>query len=84
MIQLFTAPEVFATPALAQRYMVELVSTAKEIDAQGVPVPTHTKTVDVVVVEPSLDAIKLLLATAGHLEGYEVVKHWIPEDCDCF
>lgn len=78
MIQLLTAPEVLTSPALAQRYMVQLASIATELDSQGVPVPVATEIVDVLVVDAS--DITTLLDATGHLNGYEVVSHWIPED----
>jgi len=49
MITFLTAPEALASSALAQRYLVELVSTATELDAQGVPVPVATEIIDVLV-----------------------------------
>ena len=84
MIELLTAPETLTAPALAHRYMVQLASIEIELDAYGVPVPATTKMLDVCVVEPSLAAITTLLNAAGHLEGFEIVRHWIPEDCNCF
>lgn len=78
MFQLLTAPEV--QPTQAHRYMVELASN--DIDFEGVPVAF--KTLDVVVTEPTLDAISVLLQSSGHLNGWGLVDHWIPQDCDCF
>ncbi len=78
MITLLTAPEVHAAPALAQRFKVQLASIATELDYQGVPVPVATEIIDVVVVDAS--DITTLLDATGHLNGYEVVSHWIPED----
>lgn len=84
MITILSAPETLNAPALAQRFMVQLVSNELVLDAQGVPVPTDFKTLDVVVVEPNLGAIATLLCTVGHLKGYQIVSYWIPQDCDCF
>lgn len=84
MITLLSAPEALTAPALAHRYMVQLASIETELDAYGVPVPATTKTLDVCVVEPSLVAITTLLQAGGHLEGYQIVSHWIPVDCCCF
>ena len=84
MIALITAPQVLAAPAQSHRYMVELASIEMVLDARGVPVPATTKKVDVCVFEPCIDAITTLLADKGHLDGFQVVKHWVPEDCDCF
>lgn len=80
MLQLLTAPQVLAQPTQAHRYMVDLASN--DLDFEGVP--TSYKTVDVVVDEPTEDAIATLLQDGGHLEGYGIVKCWTPEDCDCF
>lgn len=84
MIALLTAPETLTQPEQAHRYMVELASTETVLDCQGVPVPATTKKVDVCVVERGLDAITTELTAAGHLDGYQIVSHWVPTDCDCF
>ncbi len=81
---LLTAPEALAQPALATRYMVELASNEVELDAYGVPVPSDYKRLDVVVTEPTFDAIEQLLQITGNLDGWGIVNHWTPEDCDCF
>ncbi len=78
MITLLTAPEVHAAPALAQRYKVQLASIATELDAYGVEVPVATEIVDVVVLDAN--DINTLLSATGHLNGYKVLSHWIPED----
>ena len=78
MITLLTASEILTSPALAHRYMVQLAATATELDTEGVPVPVATKIIDVLVVDAS--DITTLLDATGHLNGYEVVSHWIPED----
>ncbi len=84
MITLLTAPQVFAAPAQSHRFMVELASIETVLDSQGVPVPACMKKVDVLVAESNLGAITTLLADEGHLDGYQIMKHWIPADCDCF
>ncbi len=84
MIQLLTAPQVLAAPASTYRYMVELASIETVLDSKGVPVPAFVETLDVVVTEPSLGAITTLLADKGHLDGHQIVKHWVPADCNCF
>ncbi len=85
MIALLTSPQVLAAPAAACRYMVELASTETELNAEGVPVPATTEVLDVLVGEPSLGAIIKFLDSKGLLEGYQIMKHWIPQDgCDCF
>jgi len=84
MIALLTAPQVFTAPAQSHRYTAELASIETVLDCAGVPVPAYIKKVDVCVAEPCVDAITTLLADKGHLDGYQIVSHWISEDCDCF
>jgi len=84
MIALLTAPETLTAPATACRYMVELASTKIELTADGVPVPVATEVLDVLVPEPTLDAITKFLTSRGLLEGFQIMKHWVPADCDCF
>jgi len=80
MITLLSAPETLTNPAKVHRYMVQVNSTEFELDAQEVPVPQDTKIVDVCVTEPTREAITILLAAAGYLEGYQIVSYWTPED----
>lgn len=84
MFQLLTAPETLAQPTLAHRFMVELVSNELVLDAQGISVPQEFKTVDVCVMSPTVEAIATLLQATGHLDGWNIVSHWVPSDCDCF
>lgn len=84
MLQLLSAPETLTSAASAHRLLVELASNELVLDAQGVPVPQEFKTVDVCVTEPTLLAIATFLQAAGHLDGWNIVSHWIPEDCCCF
>lgn len=84
MITLLSAPEALTAPALAHRFMVQLASIETELDAYGVPVPATTKTLDVCVTSPTKEAIATLLQTAGHLDGWNIMSHWIPEDCEVF
>lgn len=53
------------------RYIVEL--TSKRLDYQGVP--EFTRTIDLLVTQPTLEAIKQLVATCSWLKGYEVVSY---------
>jgi len=84
MLQLLTARETLTAPAVAHRYMVEMASIATELNAEGIPVPVATEVLDVLVAEPSLDAITKFLTSKGLLEGFQIMKHWVPTDCDCF
>ena len=76
--QLLTAPEALAQPTQAKRFMVELASSTLDFEE----VTTDTKSVDVCVTEEA--AIPTLLQAAGHLNGWRIVSHWVPESCDCF
>lgn len=78
MFDLLTAPEALAQPTQAKRYMVEIASST--LDFEGVT--SDVKTVDVCVTDEG--AITTLLEAAGHLDGYSIKSHWIPESCDCF
>lgn len=80
MFQLLTSPEAIAAPTQSKRFMVELASNT--LDWEGVP--EDFKTLDVCVTDPTLEAIATLLQVAGHLDGWGIVDHWIPTDCDCF
>ena len=85
MMTLLTAPETLTAPTAAHRFTVEMASTKTELNADGVPVPVATEVLDVLVAEPSLGAIINFLSSKGLLEGYQIMKHWIPQDgCDCF
>lgn len=85
MITLLSAPETLTSPASAHRFMVELASNELVLDAQGVPVPKDYIKIDVVLLEPTEQAIKTLIAATSWLKGYTMVNHWVPEDgCNCF
>lgn len=78
MFQLLTSPEALAQPTQSKRFMVQLES--KELDFEGVP--EDWKILDVCVTDAA--TIKTLLDAAGYLTDWRIVRHWIPEDCDCF
>lgn len=81
MTQLLTAPQALVKPVpMTYRYMVELASD--ELDYEGVP--ERFITVDVVVTEPTPEAIALLLKSASWLEGYTIVSYWQPDGCTEF
>jgi len=61
----------------AYRYFVQLVST--KLDVQGVPESYYT--VDVVVLENTLEAMKTVIAAAGWLSDYTIVSYWLPSNC---
>lgn len=81
MLQLLSAPETLTAPAQSHRFMADVASN--QLDFEGVPVDVQT--IDVLVIDPSEAAIKLLIASTKWLKGYSLIKFWEPEDgCDCF
>jgi hypothetical protein len=56
--------------------MMQLAS--KEVDYEGVP--ERTQLIDVVVMEPTPEAIALLLEAAGYLKEWEIASYWQPTD----
>lgn len=62
------------------RYMCQMVSNELELDCNGIPVPKDCQTVDVVVTEPGVEAVKALIAVTDWLSGHTMVSHWIRSD----
>ncbi|MGL5795666.1 MAG: hypothetical protein ACRC06_14955 [Waterburya sp.] len=79
ILRLLTAPEAVETKSVTYRYFVELASIESYIDGEGFDVPVAYRTIDVVVLEPSREAIALLIASCDWLKGYQMVSHWTPE-----
>ncbi len=69
-----TAPTAQETK-LTYRYFAELASN--EFDYEGLA--THYRVIDVVVLEPTEEAIKTLIAATGWLKGYALVDFWSPQ-----
>lgn len=69
-----TAPEAIGAKQ-SYRYYVELASEQR--DWEGVP--ELTRTIDVVVQEPTGNAIAQLIKACGWLKGYELVSYWEPD-----
>ncbi|MDV2997024.1 MAG: hypothetical protein N4J56_006729 [Chroococcidiopsis sp. SAG 2025] len=65
-----TAPDAIGAKQW-YRYYVELAS--EERDCEGVP--EFTRTIDVVVTQPSKDAIAQLVSACSWLKGYSVVSY---------
>ena len=59
------------------RYMVQLGSNEVEDDGTGHAVPVDCRIADVIVLSPSLDAIKAVLAP--YLVNWEIIRYWQPE-----
>lgn len=73
-----TAPAAQKTEK-TYRYFVELASDTLDYEE----VPESYQMIDVVVLEPTKEAIASLIAAAGWLQGYTMVAHWTPQDDDC-
>lgn len=74
-----THPEV-AKKQKSFRYMVNLYSL--DLDAWGIPADDIT--LDVVVTEPTAEAVENFLKTLGWLTDWKIASIWEPEDCDEF
>jgi len=79
MPYLLTAPDARETKQQTYRYFVELASN--ELGYEGVP--ERFRIVDVVVMEPTQEAIESLIAAAGWLDGWRIVSNWVPVEEDC-
>ena len=73
ILPLVTAAEVYAWELTGYRYFVELVSRNCELQDDRA-VPASTQVIDVVVVEPTLQAIEQLLAATGWLKSWQIVS----------
>jgi hypothetical protein len=79
MPQILTAPEVVEQKLTGRRFFVELASHEVELDAWGIPVPVDFKTIDVVVTEPTREAISAQIVDYQWLKGYSIVDYWQPD-----
>jgi len=74
ILPLVAAPEVFSQKLVGHRYFVELVSKKRELqDSRAVPVSSQI--LDVVVVEPTFDAIAKLLTLRDWLKDWQIVSY---------
>lgn len=64
----------YTTATQVYRYFAELAS--KELDHEGIPV--RFKTIDVLVLEPTRDAIAQLINSCEWLSEYSLVDFWSP------
>lgn len=71
---LLTDPLAYKSKRHTYRYFVELASHKLDWDGSV----HHSQVIDVVIVEPSYEAIKTLVAAAGWLRDYSVVAWWTP------
>jgi len=74
ILPLVTAPEVREQNLLGHRYFVELVSRNCELQDDRL-VPVRTQILDVVVVEPTREAIERLLASCGWLRDWQIISY---------
>jgi len=74
ILPVLTAPEVFSKKLVGYRFWVELAAKKHELqDNRAVPISTQT--IDIVVTQPTEDAIASLVAACSWLKGYEVVSY---------
>lgn len=66
-----TAPAAQKTK-LTYRYFAELASN--KLDYEGLA--EHYQVINVVMLEPTEEAVKTLIAAAGWLKGYTLVSFW--------
>lgn len=59
MMAYLTDSEVYANQPTYHRFIVELASDEQELDVWEIPVPKDFKIIDVVVVQPTVEAIKV-------------------------
>jgi hypothetical protein len=57
------------------RYFVELAST--KVDYEGIP--EFWRVIDLIVAEPTKEAVKSAIAECEWLKGFELVSYWEPE-----
>lgn len=83
-VHYISTPETLSKPNHTVRYIVELTTIGAEFD----PAATPTQTIDLCFVKPTqesvIDAITSVLTARGLLQGFEILRFWIPTDCDRF
>jgi len=78
LLPVVTCPQIYSQKLVGHKFFVELVSRKCELqDNRAVPVSTQT--LDVVVVEPTLQAVEQLLAVTGWLESWQIVSYSRPD-----
>jgi len=58
------------------RFFVKLASNEVEVDPWDEPVPANFKAIDVVVTQPTQEAIATLIASYDWLKEYSIVHYW--------
>lgn len=74
ILPLLTAKEVLTNKVAEYRYLVELASKQVQFQEDRA-VPLDTQVIDVVVTQPTYDAIAQLIATCSWLKGYSIVSY---------
>ena len=69
-----TAPDAISAKQ-SYRYYVEVACLKRDFEG----VPEFTRTIDVVVTQPTPDALRQLINACGWLNGYELVSYWEPD-----
>ncbi|OWY63875.1 hypothetical protein B7486_50500 [cyanobacterium TDX16] len=77
VLPLVTCPQIYEHKLVGHRYLVELVSKQVELQEERA-VPASTRTIDLVVTEPSKEAIASRVAACSWLKGYEIVSYKEP------
>lgn len=78
VLPLVTSPEVVEKKSVGHKYFVELASIKWELqDSRAVPVSSQI--LDVVVVEPTIQAIERLLVSGGWLKDWQIVSYSRPD-----
>jgi hypothetical protein len=77
VLPLVTCPQIYEHKLVGHRYLVELVSRKYELQEDRA-VPVSTRTIDVVVTQPTIEAIASLIAACSWLKGYSIVSYHEP------
>lgn len=78
----YLTDSAIAPGSSSYRFFVELASNEVELDAYDQAVPVAFKTLDILVVEPTIEAIRKLVAAQNWLSDWSIVDYWQP-DPDC-
>ena len=75
---LVTSSEVYQRKLVGHKYFVELASIKWELqDSRAVPVSAQE--IDVLVAEPTIQAIERLLVSGGWLKDWQIVSYSRPD-----
>lgn len=78
VLPLVTCPQIYSQKLIGHRYLVKLVSLQVQLQEDRA-VPVNTQVIDVVVVEPTQNAVEQLLAATGWLESWQIVSYFKPD-----